>query len=330
MRRSGADDHPKSAIDRRLAPGGIPFPMRPERSSSAYELGRDEEVAAGMARIATARAEKALERLRGIQSGQLEAAEAVHGARKDLKKVRAVLRIVRPRLSERAYRGANRHFRDAGRALSASRDAEVKLETLAALGEHVELPAAEVESWRAILERDRAAASDTNAERRALEEATGSIEAGQEEIERWELTGNSWKLVGAGLGHTYKRGRRAMREAEARPSDESFHEWRKRAKDHWYELRLLREAWPAPMDALAEEAHALSELLGDHHDLALLRADLELRNLDAGATDALRQAIAARQGELAGAAFPLGARLYAERPRDFRHRLHAYWHAWRG
>jgi CHAD domain-containing protein len=108
-----------------------------------------------------------------------------------------------------------------------------------------------------------------------------------------------------------------------------FHGWRKRAKDLWYELRLLGDAWPRPLGATSDEVHQLSELLGDHHDLAVLREDLRQRNLGGEATQPLAAAICLRQEELAEESFALGRRLYVERPRDFSRRLRGYWRAWR-
>lgn len=68
--------------------------------------------------------------------------ESVHSARKDLKKLRSVPRLVCPVIGGERFRTENKRYRDAGRRLSSSRDAEVKLETLVALGERFgeELP----------------------------------------------------------------------------------------------------------------------------------------------------------------------------------------------
>ena len=56
--------------------------------------------------------------------------EAVHEARKSLKKVRAVLRLVRPVVGEKGYRRENTCFRDAGRPLSVARDAQILVQTV--------------------------------------------------------------------------------------------------------------------------------------------------------------------------------------------------------
>lgn len=301
----------------------------PADRGRSYRLARDEELAAGLTRVAAGRAEAALERLRGSAAGEADRAEAIHGARKDLKKLRTVLRLLRDVLGKKRYRRANTRFRDAARALSDSRDAEVKLATLEALSGHtLPLPEGAVESWRKILDRDREAAANVAGEE-ALAAALAAIETGLGEVEAWDLGGDSWKTIDPALTHTYRGGRRAMR-AAAGGDEEEVHEWRKRAKDLWYELRLLRDAWSGPLGATAEEAHRLSELLGDHHDLAVLRADLQERNLGVEQTQALVAAIDRRQEELGGEAMALGARLYAERPQDFSRRLRRYWQVWHG
>ncbi|HWN72285.1 MAG TPA: CHAD domain-containing protein [Solirubrobacterales bacterium] len=286
-------------------------------------------MAAGLAAIAAGRAEAALERLRAATAGEADAAEAVHGARKDLKKLRTALRLLRGELGKAAYRRENARFRDAGRALSRVRDAEVKLATLSALAEEADgLPEEAVETWRQGLESDRKAAANIDLDG-AMAEAIELIEAGSASIEGWQLEGNSWKTIAASLSRTYRRGRQAMKAAAETGGEGDFHEWRKRAKDLWYELRLLEAAWPRVLGATAEEAHRLSELLGAHHDLAVLRADLGERRLGEAETVALEAAIARRQERLAAEALSLGHRLYAERPRDFSHRLRRYWKAFR-
>lgn len=299
--------------------------------SRSYALERNEPLGEGMTAIAAGRAEKAIERLRDAGSGNGDWTDAIHGARKDMKKLRTVLRLVRGELPKGTYAEENRRYRDAARVLSASRDAEVKLQTFDALVERgEELSGEAVEAWRQILGRDRDAAANAASDEETIAEAIALIEAGRAKIERWGLDGDSWKLVGAGLRRVYRRGRRAMKDAEGEPSESNFHEWRKRAKDLRYALELMEDAWETPLEAMAGEAHCLTDLLGDHHDLAVLREDLLQRRLGEEETRVFSVAIDERQGELAAAAFPLGQRLYAERPKALDRRLRRYWETWRG
>ena len=130
--------------------------MGSKRRGRAYWLKRKEPVDDGLRRIAAGRAESALERLRGATPGDEEFPDAVHGARKDLKKLRTVLRLLRDRIGREAYDEQNRRYRDAAGRLSESRDAEVRLATLDALGKHfTDLPPAAFAAWREGLERDR-------------------------------------------------------------------------------------------------------------------------------------------------------------------------------
>ena len=81
----------------------------------------------------------------------------------------------------------------------------------------------------------------------------------------------------------------------------------------------------------ADEAHELSDLLGDHHDLAVLRDDaVERRELFGdGDLEQLLVSISERQDELAANAISLGERLYARKPKAFERRLRSYWESWR-
>lgn len=282
-----------------------------------------------MRRIALARADSALERLAEAERAD-DPAAPIHGARKDLKKLRAAVRLLRRELGDDLYRAENVRYRDAGRQLSATRDAEVKLETLAALGERFpeRLTLEATGEWRAELEaeRERAVADAHGGASIAI--ARNAVEAGRGRIGAWPLRTDSWKLLEPGLGSSYRRGRRAMRRAAANPVGENLHEWRKRAKDLWYHLRILEEALPASLASAIEEADELADTLGDHHDLTVLREDLFGRELPTPRRPVLVEAIEQRQGELAAAALERGEALYAKRPKAFRRRLRRGWKNW--
>jgi CHAD domain-containing protein len=160
----------------------------------------------------------------------------------------------------------------------------------------------------------------------AVKAAVDELESAREDVADWPLERDDWGAIDGGLRRIYRQGRRRMREAENDPSTAALHEWRKRVKDLWYQLRLLRETWPAVMGPESDEAHALSEKLGDDHDLAVLWNFAVDRNL---ASERLRKALDSRRAELQREAFATGRRLYAERPRTFTARLASYWNAWR-
>ena len=306
--------------------------------SRSFRLEVGEQPAAGMRRIALGRTERALERLVEAERAA-DPSECIHAARKDLKKLRAVLRLVRRELGDDLYRAENARYRDVGRLLAGPRDAEVKLETLEGLRERSGEHGSGIEEWLAALreERDRAveevrggaAAAGQASATTPLGRAIAAVELTPQRIAAWPLRTDSWKLVGPGVDRAYRRGRREMRRTAEDPSGPAMHQWRKRAKDLWYQLRILREATPAPLSDSLDLADQLAEALGDHHDLTLLRDDLLRRDLPAARRPTIVAAIAERQDELAAKAFDLGEALYARKPKSFHRKLRRGWKDWR-
>jgi CYTH domain-containing protein len=305
----------------------IETPEKQDEPSHAFRLKRKEEVGEGLVRIVRGRAAEAIEALR--EDAKDDSAAAIHSARKEIKKIRSVLRLLRSELGEKAYRAENRRYQEAGQALSGSRDAAVKVETLAALEERFGhgLPSASAWNWKRVLERERQEAAGDSTDSEAIEAAIQGLGSGRDAAADWSLDG-SWKLFGPGLEKAYKQGRKTMARVAADPDPELVHEWRKRTKDLWYDLRLVRRAWPELLEPTVDRAHALADLLGDHHDLTVLGEDLAARPR-VGSKAKMTELIEQRQGELLDEALELGARLYAEKPKAFGKRIHAYWEAWR-
>jgi CYTH domain-containing protein/CHAD domain-containing protein len=313
-------------VETATAEPGTAEPASVEKSgpSRAYRLRTDEDVASGVRRAIVGRLDKAAERLRAGGDEGDALAEAIHGARKDLKKARAALRLVREELGEKTFKRENRALRDAGRALSASRDAEVKLATLDSLVDDGDVPPAAAALWREALlaDRDRIVGGESG----GASEALAAIEAVSARAPEWKLRHGGWKLLSPGLDTAYGEGREAFEALGSEPAFETIHELRKRGKDLWYQVRLLRGAWPAVLDATAEEIHDFTDQLGDHHDLAVLCVDLVGRTeVDAVHRETLRTLIERRQASLLEDARAAGERIYAEKPKAFNHRMRAYW-----
>ena len=292
--------------------------------SRSYRLRDAETVPKGIARIARGRIDHAIEELEGKTDSSSE--EAVHEARKDMKKLRALVRLVRDEIGGGAYRRENARFRDAGRELAGLRDADVMLATLADLERrHPDELGPEVTGpLRQALEAHKirtAAGAGGPASAQVVEILTTARRA----VARWPVEQDSFDAMAGGLERVYRRGRRSYRAARAEPTTESLHEWRKRVKDLWYHLTILRDTWRPVMEALADEAHTVSERLGDDHDLAVLLARAEEDAPESAA--ALAPLVERRRAELQGEAFAISARVYAEKPRAFMRRLERWWDA---
>jgi CHAD domain-containing protein len=297
----------------------------------AFRLKAGKPTGKGVKRIVRRQLDKAHDLLQADGKGD----EAVHDTRKVFKKVRAVLRLVRDEIGEKTYRRENRRFRDAARPLTEVRDAKALVEAWDKLAEHL-TNGARTRSYAGVrksLQADRRAVRQRVArDGRAFPALVSAVKAARCRLQDWSIPHKGWSCLAGGIKQTYKRGRRAFTAAGKELTAAALHEWRKQAKYLWHQLQLLEPMWPGVTGELAEEAGALADLLGDDHDLVVLRERLVSSPDRYGGRSRLQKflpLIDHRRGELADEAFTLGRRIYADKPKEFTGRLRECWKAWR-
>ncbi len=313
----------------------------PAVSGEGFELGPREPLAVGLRRISVEQCDLALDGLRGPTT---DIAAGIHEARKAMKRIRAILRLVRPRLGDRIYRFENRTLRDTARLVAPVRDAIVTVETVTtlasrfdgALGDH---------TFHALGERLESRASRIRKslleEGDAVDRVITILERTRSRFAGWaveEAEGRAYgssipdrfRSVGMGLTDTYRRGRQEMRQAYASPSTARFHLWRKRVKYLRHQLEVLEPLWPEVIGGAARASSRLGDLLGDEHDLAdllsLLAVDPDLCR-DPVERSLLAALAQHRRAELRASAAIVGSKVYAEKPSRFARRVEAYWDA---
>jgi CHAD domain-containing protein len=293
----------------------------------SYRIEPDESIREGVRRIAREQIVAAREDVRGG-----DAREAVHEVRKRCKKLRALLRLVRLGMPE-VYRRENARLRDAARELSGLRDASSQIEGFDALMRRLE---GEVDPHdhapvRAALEERRQKLEAELGVGVRLERMDEALKRARERVSGWDFDADAPKLVARSVEKTYGRALDAMRASRRDPSAENLHEWRKRVKYGRHHMRLLAGAFDPVLPALSDASHALSNRLGEHRDLVLLRRTLVAepdRFAPAPGSQTLLDLIDARCLGLRTRAMPLGLRLYADPPKRFRKRVKRYLRAW--
>ncbi|QXC63287.1 CHAD domain-containing protein [Aquihabitans sp. G128] len=288
-------------------------------------------------------------------------AEAVHEARKRVKKARSLLRLARADLGPAVARHANAELRQVGADLATQRDADALVEAVDRL-----LEAAGDDPTRRALEAVR----DRFAERAERVRRSGSLDRATvlgaartlEQLVSWidlvPAKAEGWDALAPGFGRQYQRGRRLLDDLPDEPTADELHEWRKRVKDLWYHQRLLRRLWTDGQRPVVAAADELASALGEDHDLGLLLAHLDVEGGGApegavggaGHDDASEPddgadpvedpvvvdhetwvlVVAAGRAErerLQADARRLGARLYADEPAAWVDRHRAWWDA---
>jgi CHAD domain-containing protein len=249
--------------------------------------------------------------------------------------VRALLRLVRGELGEKVYRQENARFRDAARPLTEVRDAKVLIEALDKLTTHFadQVTARAFAGVReALLAEKKAIRKRVLKDEEAFRTVSEAVEPARARTGDWSIPHKGFSALEKSLKKVYKTGGRAFAAASADPSVENLHEWRKQAKYLWHQLQVLEPIWDPIIKDLGGQVHNLTQLLGDDHDLAVLRqkvaADPDRYGGDS-TVETLLALIDRRREELQEQAISLGQRVYLDRPRDFANRIKGYWKAWR-
>ena len=294
----------------------------------AYRLKLDKSAKASLRKIANKQLAGAI---RGLESPGDDRTNQIHDIRVHLKKVRAALRLARSAIGAQ-YQAENACFRDVAHELSPQRDAQAALDVLGKLAARARQEGADaalaeaLETFRRRLtEEQRALAEQTTDE--IWTQLAERLRAADERVDAWTNDVRGFETIAEGLENSYRRGRRAMQCALERPTPETLHEWRKQAKYHRYQVNLLEEAWPEALKARTRSLKRLSDLLGDDHDLVVLREKFQAGVAEIAETAAAQclDLVDRRRGEVFEEINPLGRLIYAEKPRRLRDRLESYW-----
>lgn len=317
-------------VDRRFLPA-IP---------EGFAIGRNEPLAAGLRRVTVDELDTAI---RTMGTEPLEV--SVHEVRKAMKRLRSVLRLVRPGLGDKRYRVENAILRDTASLLAPLRDAHVRVESIAAVRERFDSQLRETafeEVARRLVDRRRRV-YDQSIDGDEWTKVAYALRSARARYAAWPVDDDSAKAhgmpvvrhefrsVGPGLAQTYARGRQEMSHAARRPTADNFHAWRKRAKYLRHQIEILSPVFPDVLDGYAAALSRLGDLLGEEHDFADLLRFLAAHphySPDPVERSVLVALVQHRRSELQTASLSLGSRVYAEAPDRFTRRIGEYWQAW--
>jgi CHAD domain-containing protein len=251
--------------------------------------------------------------------------KAVHEARKSLKKIRGLLGLIAAPLG-RLYKTEDRYFRNAGQQLSQLRDSAVMLQTFDSLASrHPELDPVALVNIRGNLLRCQCEAA---AEKQVSAEVSQALAAARVRAVAWPLDQLQFPALLPDLTAVYRAGRKAYRKALSGQTAESFHDFRKQVKKHWYHLRLFEGNLNSEMKKRIKELRTLETVLGDEHNLAVLRQRIAGDVETSGDRQQIRGFLAALEdegNELRQRAMKSGEQLYSVKPRSYGETLATLW-----
>jgi CHAD domain-containing protein len=259
-----------------------------------------------------------------VTDPELSSQDAVHEFRRAMKEWRALMRLLAPfipdaerwRVEARDHARSLAHARDGQAALNAfddvlKRGLVVSERTQETMRDRIETLRGSEE--RAVLTPDLQTTIIT------------WIDAASAAVEAWSLDPFDFSAIAAQLAAGYRRARRRMPPDWTLASDADLHEFRQRVVDHRYQMEIVEPLWPRFGKMWTEEAERLRDRLGKCQDLAVLERFTGPHQPLAHWRARLTPACAERRLQLTHRAARIARRLFAERPKAFRHRLEKLW-----
>jgi CHAD domain-containing protein len=304
-----------------------------DTASAVIRFRQGESLCEALARVVTEQFDEALG-IAGVADG--DAAESVHVTRKAIKRLRAMLRLVRDSVPTDVYRTDNDVLGLVASELGWIRDVWVMAGTLDGLGLSDEEAAPAVATLRARLqaryeiERDAILGNAAH-----VASIVVQLEHVKKRSKVWMLEGgdpdkplpHTFESIAPGLERVYRSGRKALRNAATSPTDTLLHAWRKRAKYLRHQVEALNILGPGELGEQEVQLATLTDQLGQDHDLAVLTHRLVRDTALVAGIDPnpVHGAIATERHRLQTAAFTGGASLYQTTPDVYIGKLAERW-----
>lgn len=278
----------------------------------AFVLAPSETPGAGLERVIAEQVAKLSAEC--IDAGEYASAFA-HKARVRAKRVRAALRLARPLMGGKTFRHENKWWRDAGRLLSELRDAGARLEALETL-RPVLVARIGTAMTRKLTERFESEKHEIDAAT-AIAKFRKMLDERRDDLAPKLDAGDRGAAIEA-MGDTYREARRTMAVALETEDPLLLHEWRKQAKYHALQARLMRLTFPEVLDGRVADVRALAERLGEVQDIEIVA---EGAKSWAEAPANFSGVLAMRRKLLVGEARGAGEKLFSDKPKAWMRQL---------
>lgn len=251
---------------------------------------------------------------------------AVHGARRSLKTLRALLRLLGKPQAHPRHKAIDDALRALAGALARTRDLHVATTTVLRLRRRLKAGRSDAPGRKALRARlaalaaqwsDRAAAVERS--RRHSRGDTPALEVIERMLDDLAPSLSAGELADT-LAKTYARARDALEAALAGDDSEILHAARSHVVRHQLQTRLL-VGLTGKGRARVRQLGRLREWLGLHHDLAVAEALAGETPHAAGLGADMAALVRAEQAALAARCRPVAAALFARKPEAMRDRM---------
>jgi CHAD domain-containing protein len=255
---------------------------------------------------------------------------SVHELRKNIKKIRAILRLIRHEIGNDKYHELNKLYRELAGEIAILRDDTSQIELLEGMRARVHNKSISRTISKAVnqVKKKRKKNFDDFYKEKRHKKVYDHILNCKEEVQKLEINGNPDLVIMKSLKRIHSRARSAMEISGFMKSDEIYHYWRKQVKYLMYQMTILSIAWPAYFKAYISELNKLSSLLGKLHDLNLFNEHIHeerLIVLKPVQKRIMLKYIYRRRSDLKKKIEKIGAKVFSESSEAFCMRMYDFW-----
>ncbi|MCD6258229.1 MAG: CHAD domain-containing protein, partial [Helicobacteraceae bacterium] len=237
----------------------------------SYSINLKKNVEKQSQKVALSQLKKSIEE---IEDNSLSMDKKIHQLRKRCKKMRGLLRIIRPQLQiSGVYDAQNQYFKETAKQFSAIRDKRMLEETFKKIVLKYNLDENRYMQIVQSIESMKVQSEISVQNYFALYRA--EFEENRKNIEQYRLKEKSSRALDKGIKKGYKKASKLKKKAYKTQSDKDFHAWRKWVKYHWYHMRLIKKNEECVLGPRVKVSGILADILGDEHDLSVFKRFIE-------------------------------------------------------
>jgi CHAD domain-containing protein len=269
------------------------------------------------------------------ESGQQDVHLSVHEIRKSIKRIRAVLRLIREEIGYSTYYRENAAYRDINRSISDLRTYDVLILTLENVQAELsrKLPDGPVEPLiRSIRDQRDEMLAEVFSGDETFRELAERVREAKTRIPDLPVRHNGFEAFSGGIFRMYRHGKEYLTSATKDHDMHHLHDMRKRTKYLWHQIQIVKPIYPGALGALARSLETITEKLGTYHDLAVLSGYLKKNGegLEDEIREAFLDACEFKKSALLPGIFRKAGTAFGEKPEALVQRLGEYWKIYYG
>ncbi len=256
--------------------------------------------------------------------------ESIHDVRRSYKRIRAVLRLMKPDIPMDAYNRENKLLRDLSRKFSGARNLHVfaeEFDNIIAAG-ILKLPEAIVKEIRQFFRE-----KENSAVKLLLNLDMFSVIGKKNEEAKERVAAIDFSSLGAhtiykGVSNVFAWGQKQMIHSQQFPTDDNLHEMRKRVKSLMYVVRLIKDVSPVFFNGYYKGLKTASLALGEDHNMAEMVNYIDTiaeQLIPLTEKQKIHEYIISQRQQIQVDVWPLIAKLYTGQAGEFSKRIKAYW-----